>query len=130
MSLLDDVIEAEGFEEKPYKDTLGNLTFGHGLTYITKQESYRIVEARLVRDRSKLRFERPFLSGQPDAVSDIVTEMRFQMGAAGVDSFKRMWTALMVGDFPGAAAEMRDSKWNAQTPNRCSRLSARMENIS
>ena len=47
MNLLERVLTHEGFEARPYQDHLGNWTFGHGLTFITKDESQYIVDKRL-----------------------------------------------------------------------------------
>jgi len=33
--LLERILEHEGFSEKPYLDTVGVWTIGHGLTFIT-----------------------------------------------------------------------------------------------
>lgn len=49
--LLSRVIEHEGFESVAYPDPLSGkepYTFGHGLTYITKDESIVILKSRLV----------------------------------------------------------------------------------
>ena len=53
---------------------------------------------------------------------NIVTEMVFQLGTQGVRNFKNMISALEDRDYSRASAEMLDSKWNAQTPNRCQNL--------
>ena len=44
------LVEHEGFREKPYQDTLGVWTFGHGFTFITEEESRMVMEHRLKTD--------------------------------------------------------------------------------
>ena len=60
----------------------------------------------------------------------ILVEMCFQLGEFGVSKFKKMLAALEKKDYEDAGWEMKDSKWNQQTPNRCEELSYRMRNIS
>ena len=45
------------------------------------------------------------------------------MGAEGLLGFRRMLTALAVGNYHGAAKEMLDSKWaRSDSPSRAERL--------
>ena len=45
------------------------------------------------------------------------------MGAEGLLGFRRMLTALAVGDYQGAAMEMLDSKWaRSDSSSRAERL--------
>ena len=65
--------------------------------------------------------------GHPASVRfGVLTEMAFQLGAGGLKKFRRMWRALSKDDYPAAAAEMLDSKWRKDTPNRCETLAAIM----
>ena len=65
----------------------------------------------------------------PDEVFDILQNMTFNLGKKGISEFKDMWTAIEVGDWKAAAAEMRDSDWAKQVGNRAVRLSNRMASI-
>ena len=58
---------------------------------------------------------------------DVIDDMCYQLGVSGVCRFNKMWKCLKVGDYAGAAVEMKDSSWQTQTPNRCERLSEMME---
>ena len=60
----------------------------------------------------------------------ILVEMCFQLGEFGVSKFKKMLAAIEAKDYFDAGWEMKDSKWNQQTPHRCEALSLRMRNIS
>ena len=56
-----------------------------------------------------------------------VADMAFNLGCSGVRKFKNMKSALLRGDYGGAAAEMRNSKWCRQVKSRCDRNIACME---
>jgi len=126
MTLLERVLEHEGFESKPYPDPISGgdpYTFGHGLTYITEAESRRIVTERLEQLRDAMVAIHPWLSESPIEVLEVVVEMAFQMGIRGTNLFRKMWVALQRGDYETAADEMLDSRWAKQTPNRAKALS-------
>jgi lysozyme len=56
--------------------------------------------------------------------------MTFQMGATGVSKFRNMILALQSHSYMDAAAEMLDSRWAKQTPNRAKKLSSQMEELA
>ena len=61
-----------------------------------------------------------------DTAKEILCEMIFQMGFAGVSKFKNMIKALQNHDYKQASIEMLDSRWAKQTPNRAKELSDHM----
>jgi lysozyme len=124
MTLLERVLQHEGFESKPYQDTLGIWTVGHGLTYLTPDESSHIVERRLYSIENSLKTDHPWLRSQPKDIPEVLTEMCFQLGYAGCHKFVNMWAALEDKRYAHAADEMLDSKWAEQTPNRALVLSS------
>ena len=122
MNLLQSTLDHEGFRSKPYKDHLGNWTFGHGLTFITIEESITIVEGRLKDFQDSLINAKGWITGHPPIVLDVLTEMAYQMGLQGVLNFKNMWQALDDGKYIEAADHGLDSKWAKQTPERANQL--------
>ena len=56
-----------------------------------------------------------------------VADMAFNLGCYGLQKFRNMKSALLRGDYGGAAAEMRDSKWCRQVKSRCDRNIACMK---
>ena len=59
--------------------------------------------------------------------------MVFQLGKTGVSKFRNMWSALKDETPPNykkAAAEMLDSRWAKQTPNRAKRMSDTMASLA
>ena len=63
----------------------------------------------------------------PQNVSEVILEMVFQLGTNGVRKFKNMWKAMRVKDWKKASEEMKDSRWHAQTTNRCESLAKIVE---
>jgi len=120
--LLESVLHHEGFKSKPYQDTLGVWTFGHGLTYITEDESRAIVERRLKDNEDYLDHNIPVWYKYPEPVKDILIEMAYQMGAYGLLHFKMMLSYIDAKDYKQAAIEGLDSAWAKQTPNRAKEL--------
>ncbi len=127
MKLLDRTLEHEGFSSKPYQDSVGVWTIGHGLTWISESESAEIVEQRLLELRRKLWGAHRFLNNKWE-LTDVLAEMCFQLGWTGCHNFKKMWTALERGNQIEAAREALDSKWAKQTPSRAAELSELMRN--
>ena len=63
MTVVDSIVKHEGFRETPYPDPLTGgapWTFGHGLTYITQEESRLIVERRVREISTRLQANKPF----------------------------------------------------------------------
>ncbi len=116
----------EGFSEKPYPDPIHGWdvpTFGHGLTYITKQESKIIVQNRINEITNQLAHKIAFFFLLPEDVQEVLVEMAYQMGVQGVLGFNNMLEALHEHDFELAADEMLNSRWAIQTPRRAKELS-------
>jgi lysozyme len=57
-----------------------------------------------------------------DVRAKVVIDMRFNLGPTRFRQFKRMITALSVGDYEVASWEMQDSQWYHQVGNRSKRL--------
>lgn len=126
MNLLQSVVTHEGFKPKPYQDTLGVWTFGHGLTYITEQESINIVMNRLVDIGDTLSVKLEYFKYLPADIQNVLIEMAYQLGISGLLNFKNTLFLIENGNYELAATEMLDSKWAKQTPNRAKELSDRV----
>ena len=127
------IINHEGKVNMIYKDHLGNGTFGIGHLVLPTDD----LKPGVAYDDDKVMeiFEKDFeiaLDGarkfipedniEPVAF-DVVIEMCFQLGEAGVSKFKKMLGALQIPNYDTAADEMLDSKWHQETPKRCEELS-------
>ena len=120
--LLNRVLIHEGFREKPYRDTLGVWTIGHGLTWISEDESRVIVKGRLAANVEHISKLWPWLEDHPQEITEVIIEMSYQLGVAGVGKFKNMLAAIQAGDYSKAAMEGIDSRWAKQTPSRAIEL--------
>lgn len=61
-----------------------------------------------------------------DPREDVLVQMAFQMGVAGVQGFRNTLGFMRLGAFDRAAEGMLASLWAKQTPDRASRLAAQM----
>ena len=128
MSLIDSIKNHEGFIDHVYKDQLGLDTIGYGtLMPITEDEATLLLQHRLDNMILELSNKQPIYNRLPKEKADIIAEMAYQMGIGGVLNFHNMWKALDNSDYEKASAEMLDSKWANQTPQRAKELSERMK---
>ena len=135
------IIELLKFEEgevlRPYHDTEGFPTVGvgHKLSS-TKLDNLDKFPAMISRTTSKEFLEEDLRLANKAIEHSwfyprfktlsyerklIITSMCFQMGVQGVSKFKLMWESISDEDFVVAAAEMLDSQWARQTPERATR---------
>lgn len=128
--IIDDIKRDEGFVSKPYKCPAGKLTIGYGTNIedgITKAEAELLLSFRLNQMISQLLEVKPIILRLPQQKQEIIFNMTYNMGVAGILKFKMMWLALENFDYEVAAIEMRDSKWYRQVTNRAENLAHQME---
>ena len=124
----------EGFELKPYVDTLGFLTGGVGHKILPSEEVPTTEKGWLkLYDQD---FDKAVAAADeitPDDIHPtafgIITEMIFQLGKQGCMNFKKMHKAVAEKDHVEASMQMLDSKWRTQTKARCESLAELMRNI-
>ena len=139
--LKEEVKLDEGYRDSIYLDHLGNKTVGYGhlLTendwFYKENVGFKLnekeLEALLLDDLTSARRDCEFLVNDfndlPNEAKLVLCNMAFQLGRNRLSTFKKMLAAVEKQDFPGAAAEMLDSRWaKEQTPERAKRLAARM----
>lgn len=132
----------EGYREKPYLDTEGFPTVACGIKIGPKGASlsnYTFTVPRKVGDvwlqvfvdstinqcRNNSLISAALEQCNP-ARQDMLYSMAFQMGIAGLASFKNTLGMIAKRDFMGAASGMLNSKWAKQTPKRAQRHAAVM----
>ena len=139
--LMKSVKAHEGFRNSVYRDTLGKRTVGYGHLCVedhwednrayTIPELERVLEADL---NNAVQGAERLLKGcriLDSLAREIVVEMVFQLGETGVSKFKNMLKALEEGpDYQTAAAEMLDSRWAKQTPERAKEMSEHMRRLT
>jgi lysozyme len=125
MSLLDDLKQDEGLRLLPYKDTVGKLTIGYGLNLdagITEVEANWILQNRVNDIKRSLHSSFNWYRAMDGARQDVIVNMVYNLGLAGVLRFKKMIGSLENQDYDRAAHEMLDSKWATQVGKRAERL--------
>lgn len=129
--LIESVKAHEGLMLSSYLDTEGHWTIGYG----TNLETLTITESQADEWlRSKLTDCKDTLDLIPEfrmlnrARQNVLIEMTYNLGLAGLMKFSRMWLAIQNAAYKTAAAEMLDSRWARQVGRRAETLSTRMSN--
>lgn len=135
----------EGIKYEIYLDHLGYATFGvghlvtesdpeHGEDVGTEISEERVWEA-FEADLATCISECVVLYGDeawedfPGEVKEILANMMFNLGRPRLSKFKKFNSAILEGDWAGAAPEGRDSLWWKQVGNRAERLMVRLEEL-
>ena len=133
MSLLERIKHHEGFISKVYKCTEGYDTIGYGFAIKDLELDEAIAEMILMRKLDLLmnRIQKSFSwwRSAEDEVKNVVVEMSYQLGVSGFSMFRKTIDHLEHKRYGKAAAEMLDSKWAKQTPNRAIELSNIIKNL-
>jgi lysozyme len=121
----------EGFSHKPYRDTMGKLTIGYGRNLddkgISREEAGILLNYDLVECATDLRALFENFDELSETRQAVLMDMRYNLGPKGFRSFEKMIAAVRKGEYERAAAEMMDSKWEAQVPGRVWTLAVMME---
>ena len=133
--LKNEIKKEEGYRLEVYIDTEGFPTGGYG---------HKIIDGEKIpttKEGWEELFEKDFaraceggmnICGDwdiKDEAKAIIIHMVYQMGEAGVRKFKRALSHLFNKEYSLCAAEMLNSRWANQTPNRAKRLSDHMANL-
>jgi lysozyme len=93
---------------------------------ITITEAMTLLDNDIDRFALEVRGEIPCFAELSDIRKQVLIDMAFNLGTAGLLKFKNMLVALDEGDFHRAADEMMDSRWARQVKTRADRLSQMM----
>ncbi len=134
MTIEELLLKEEGFSSHVYTDHLGYLTIGVGRLVderkgggITRAEALRLLRNDIKEFRAELDVKIPWWRTLSKTRQTILLAMSFQMGVAGLLSFKNTLRSVRSGDWKKAANGMRSSRWARQTPGRAERMSKAME---
>ena len=120
----------EGLRLKPYRDTVGKLTIGHGRNLddvgISEAEAQTLLDNDILRAWGEAMKQVPAFTGMDRARQAVVVCMIFQLGPVGFAAFKKFMAAIEDEDYALAAAEMLKSRWAEQVPARSRELAAMM----
>ena len=125
-----ELMRDEGVKLKVYKDSLGIETIGVGRNIrdkgITADEAMFLLENDIEECLADcLRF--PWFADLDGVRQRVLVNMRFNLGAKGLRTFKNTLRLIERGEFLLAAANMLKSKWSKQVGKRAIRLAAMME---
>jgi lysozyme len=116
----------EGYRKHPYRCPAGYLTIGYGRNLEVKGISVDEAEMLLNNDVNEtielLLNGLEFFTMLPEQAQEVLVDMTFNMGFAGVLKFKKFLEALKNKDWEKAAQEMENSLWYKQTGNRAREL--------
>jgi lysozyme len=127
--LLEQLVEHEGCELKPYRDTSGKWTIGIGRNLDDKGISRREALMMASNDIAEIEPQLEALavwSTLTDARQRVLADMAFNLGFRGLMKFARMLKALESGDYEAAADEMLASRWAGQVKGRAQTLARMM----
>ena len=128
--LIEQVKRHEGFRSNPYKCTAGKATIGYGRNLddvgIAEKEAEQLLFNDLYNAECQLIDRCPEFVFLDRVRRDVVVNMAFNIGVAGVLKFKNMLAAIELGDYVTAADEMLDSKWARQVGDRALELAEQM----
>lgn len=130
MTLLEQLELHEGRRRFPYVDSVGKLTIGCGRNLTDKGLRDDEIDYLLMNDVRECVADLQGYEWWPrlDPVRrDVLTEMRFQLGAAGFRAFKGTLAAVAAGDYGLASERMAKSKVaREQAPKRWRVLARQM----
>ncbi len=134
---VEELKRSEGWRSKPYLCSLGYPTVGWGFRIGPQGadvKQYQFVLPQSVGDlwltelaQQCAEAIKPHLAGLSEPRQVVLVCMAYQLGVAGLLGFKNMLAATASGDYKKAAAEMLNSRWARQTPNRAQRMAKQME---
>lgn len=120
----------EGERLRPYRCTADKLTIGVGRnledTGITAEESAYLLGNDIDRFYAAVRRELPWVEKLDEVRQRVLVDMAFNLGIAGLLSFKKTLATIKAGNYEKASAMMLDSKWAMQVGQRADRLSVMM----
>jgi len=126
--LLDEIKQDEGFRGESYLDSLDIPTIGFGTKLpLDEDEAEMILNHRLTKKIDHLVKVKPIVMTLTKARQEVLFNMAYQLGVNGLLKFKKMWSAIEIGDFNTASNEGLDSRWHIQTPSRAEKLMKRLK---
>lgn len=120
------VARHEGYMPHVYRCTAGKLTIGYGYNLqagMPEDEAHLLMRHRLNKIDGELDGRLLWYDSLPAAIKNVLQDMAYQMGVAGLLQFKKFLAALEAGMVEQAAKEMLDSKWaRTDSPGRAREL--------
>ena len=129
-TLVQQIQRHEGLRLKPYYCTAGKLTIGYGRNLeevgITAHEAEILLTGDLLRCEDDCLHAFPWFADLSDDRKDVILNMCFNLGLAGLKKFAKFLQAVELGNYDTAADEMLDSLWSRQVKSRALELAGMM----
>ena len=146
--LLDQLKRHEGFRKRVYLDTCTppKPTIGYGYNLeanplhlssleisqahtkgINQVEAERLLKLMITQCRHQLEVTLPFFSKLDTVRQDVLINMAFNLGLAGLLKFKKSLLLIEAGEYSQASVELLNSKWAKDVGNRALELSTQMK---
>ena len=146
--LLDQLKRHEGFRKRVYLDTCTppKPTIGYGYNLeanplnlssieisqahtkgINQVEAERLLKLMITQCRHQLEVTLPFFSKLDTVRQDVLINMCFNIGLAGLLKFKKSLLLIEAGEYSQASVELLNSKWSKDVGNRALELSTQMK---
>lgn len=124
--IIESLKKHEGFRDKVYQDSLGVATIGYGFAIkdleLDEHISGLILDQKVRALVYEMAEQFDWFPWLPDPAQNVIIEMCYQLGVAGVGKFINMIAALGKEKWETAADEMLDSRWAIQTPKRANEM--------
>ncbi len=124
------LMKEESVRLKPYRDTVGKLTIGVGRNLDDKGISMSEAMLMLANDvegvQKELDAALPWWRSLDEVRQLVLADMCFNMGIAGLLTFKNTLAYIQSGNYEQAAKNMLLSKWHDQVGERADKLSQMM----
>ena len=135
MSLIENIKAHEGYRREIYKDSVGKATVGYGFLVaalspdelklnggktepMSREVAEKILNLKVSKLKKRLFQCLPWLESKPQNVQDVLTEMAYQLGLAGLMGFRHTLSCIEAGDYAQAAKNLKASLLYRQTPKR------------
>ncbi|MBU1230604.1 MAG: glycoside hydrolase family protein [Proteobacteria bacterium] len=128
-----ELLRDEGLRLKPYRCPAGRLTIGVGRNLedrgITEEEALVLLDNDIRSFWAQLEAALPWLMQAPEEVQEVLVNMCFNLGLAGLLRFTQTLAHLQAGRHGAAAAEMLRSRWAGQVGPRAERLAQKLREL-
>ena len=122
------LVRHEGLRLKPYRDTTGNLTIGVGRNLdavgVSRPEALSMLANNITMVEAALDAGQPWWRKLDDVRQDVLAELAFNLGPAGVASFHDTLSALRAGQYAAAADHLMASRWAVEVGARAGELAS------
>ena len=143
--LIQQLKRHEGYRQNAYRCPAGKVTIGYGYNLeanplhlssleinhahksgMDKIEAERLLKLMVSRIIDQLEVAIPFINQLGPTRQDVLINMTYNLGLAGLLKFKKMLAAVKSGQYEKAAEEMLNSKWRSDVGDRAQELSMQM----